>query len=141
MEINPILIVLQVIPFLVVFVGLHFIIFKPMLRLLAEREKSIVQDRQDAERLEGEVHQKMAELEDRLAQAKAAANADRRERREEIRQREEEIIGAARAKADEVVDKAREEIGREAEAARRTLREESEELSRDVASSVLGRAV
>ncbi len=141
MEINPILIGLQVIPFLVVLVGLHFIIFKPMLRLLADREKAIVQDRKDAEELEGEVQQKMTELEERLAQAKAAANADRRERREEIRQREEEILAGARAEAEEMVDKAREEIEREAEAARRTLREESEGLAEDVASSVLGRAL
>lgn len=141
MEINPILIALQVIPFLVVLVGLHFIIFKPMLRLLADREKAIVQDRKDAEKLEGEVQQKMDELEERLAQAKAAANADRRERREEIRQREEEILAEARAEADQMVDQARAEIEREAEAARRTLREESETLARDVATSVLGRAV
>ncbi len=141
MEINPILIALQVIPFLVVLVGLHFIIFKPMLRLLAEREKAIVQDRKDAEVLEGEVQQKMTELEERLAQAKAAANADRRERREEIRQREEEILAEARTRAEAMVDEARVEIEREAEAARRTLREESEGLAKDVASSVLGRAV
>jgi F-type H+-transporting ATPase subunit b len=141
MEINPILIGLQVIPFLVVLVGLHFIIFKPMLRLLAEREKAIVQDRKDAEELEGQVQEKMTELEERLAQAKAAANADRRERREEIRQREEEILTEARNKAEVMVDKARAEIEAEAEAARRTLREESEGLAKDVASSVLGRAV
>lgn len=141
MEINPVLIGLQLIPFLVVLIGLHFIIFKPMLKLLQEREKRIVLDRQDAERMEDDVRGKVDELEAKLADARTQVNAERRQLRDEIKEREEEILGVARAEADQVVDRARQEIEREREAAQRTLREESQALARDAATSVLGRSL
>jgi F-type H+-transporting ATPase subunit b len=141
MEINPVLIAIQLVPFLVVLVGLHFIIFKPMLQILREREKRIVHDRREAEAMQDDVHQKMDELEGRLADARAQANAERRQLREEIRERSEEILGEAREEADRIVDQARAEIGREREAAQRTLAEESETLAREVATSVIGRTV
>ena len=141
MEIDPTLILLQLIPFLVVLVGLYFIILKPMLKLLEEREKSIVLERRDAEDLEQEVDSKLAELDEKLARARSEANAERQKLREEIRQRDEKFIEQARGAADALVDQARAQIAAERDAARKVLRDESETLAKEIASSVLGREV
>ena len=45
MEIDAIMIPLYLLPFLTVMVGLHFLIFKPMLKMLQERERAIEDDR------------------------------------------------------------------------------------------------
>lgn len=141
MEIDPTLILLQLIPFLVVLVGLYFIILKPMLKLLEEREKSIVLERRDAEDLEQEVDSKLAELDEKLARARSEANAERQKLREEIRQRDEKFIEQARGAADVLVGQARVQIAAERDAARKVLRDESETLAKEIASSVLGREV
>ena len=141
MDLDPVLIGLQVIPFLVALVGLHFIIFKPMLRYLERRERSIADDRREAEALQGQVEEKVAELENKLATARAEAASERQRLREQIRAEEQEILDRARERADALVEEARTQIAAEREAARRTLRDETETLARDIAASVLGRAV
>ncbi|MDP7113236.1 MAG: ATP synthase F0 subunit B [Myxococcota bacterium] len=141
MEIDPILIGLQLIPFLIALVGLHFIIYKPMLNYLEEREQSVVQDRAAATGLQEQVQQKVAALEDKLTVARAEANAERARLREQIREEEQTILERARERADAMVAEARAEIAGEREAASRTLRAETEALSRDIARSVLGRPV
>lgn len=141
MEIDPILIVLQLIPFLFVLVGLHFIIFKPMLHLLEEREKNIVKDREVAALEEARVKDQMDELEQKLSRAKAKANEERQALREEIRKGEQEILDRARAQGDVLVTEARSQIETERKAASRALREETDALANEIASSVLGRSV
>ncbi len=141
MEIDPVLIVLQLFPFLAVLVGLHFIIFKPMLRLLEEREKNIVKDREVAALEEARVKEKMDELEEKLARAKAKANEERKTLREEIRRGEQEILDRARAEGDALVADARTQIETERKAASRALREETDALANEIATSVLGRSV
>jgi F-type H+-transporting ATPase subunit b len=141
MEIDPILIGLQLIPFLIALVGLHFIIFKPMLKYLEEREQSVARDRSAATGLQEQVQQKVAALEDKLTVARAEANAERVRLREQIREEEQTILERARERADVMVSEARTEIAAEREAASRTLRAETEALSQAIAKSVLGRPV
>jgi F0F1-type ATP synthase membrane subunit b/b' len=51
------------------------------------------------------------------------------------------MISAERAKAGEMLDKARGEITAASAAARADLRKEAEQLSQDITSKLLGRAV
>lgn len=141
MEIDPTLILLQLIPFLIVLVGLYFIILKPMVNVLEQREKNIENDRRDAEQLEQDVESRLAELDEKLTRARAEANAERQKLREEIREREEAVLVRAHEEADALVAEARERIATERDAARKVLRDESEALAKQVASSVLGREV
>jgi len=141
MEIDPTLILLQLIPFLVVLVGLYYIILKPLLKVIEQREKHAVEDRKEAKFLEQEVEEKLAELDDKLARARSEANAERQKLRDEIHEREEQMLGEARAKADAMLDEARGQIAAERDAARKVLQDESETLAKEIASSVLGREV
>ncbi len=133
------MILLQAIPFVVALVGLHVIIFKPMLAMLAERERNIHGFRKEAELLQDEVSGKLAELEERLAGARAEAGAERNRLRAEAKKAEDEILAAARAKADAALSEARATLESDTAAARTQLEATAAQLSRQIASTVLGR--
>lgn len=135
------LLLLQTIPFLIALVGLHFIIFKPMLAMLAERERNIGGFRKEAELLQEEVATKLEELEGRLAEARVQAAAERGRLRVQATAAEQEIIGAARTKAEAILAEARERIAGERAAAAEQLEAQAVELSRTIAGGVLGREV
>ena len=139
MDISLELIALQTIPFLVVIAGLHLIIFKPMLAMLAEREKNIHGYRKEAELMQEEVTAKMGELEERLAEARVEAMAERSRLRQESLAMEQETLQAARSRAEAFLEEARESLSNERVDATKQLEEAAGVLSQQIASSVLGR--
>lgn len=141
MHIDPILVLLQMVPFLLAVFGLWFIIFKPTLKLLEAREARIVGARKEAEALSARLDAKVAEFEDRLQEANAAAAAERTRLRRETAARENEILGQARTEAERLAQEARTRIQAEAAAGRALLRREADGLARDIAGTVLGREV
>tara|TARA_Y100001968_G_scaffold289925_1_gene293303 strand:- start:141 stop:575 length:435 start_codon:yes stop_codon:yes gene_type:complete len=140
-EISPDLIALQTLPFLVVVAGLYFIIFKPMLAMLAEREKNIHGYRKEAELMQEEVDSKMNELEEKLNEARAEAMAERARLRQESLAMEQETLQQARGRAEAFLEEARSTLDEERAAAAVQLKETAEVLSKQIAGSVLGRAV
>ena len=141
MDISLELMVLQAIPFLAVVAGLHLIIFKPMLAMLAAREKNISGFRHSAELMQEEVNAKLTELEDKLSDARLEAQAERAKLRQEAIAAEQELLKAARSRTDEILTEARKEIEAERETARAQLQSSATELSLRIAGTVLGRKV
>ena len=141
LNIDPQMVVLQMIPFLVATGGLYVIIFKPMLKMLAERERNIDGFRKEAELMQEEVTSKLSELEKQLAAARAEGQAERSKLRQEALDAEKEMLAAARAKSDEIIETARGVIAREKEAARAQLKTSADELSKQIAGTILGREV
>lgn len=135
------MILLQMVPFVVVLVGLYFIIFKPMLTMLSEREKNIHGFRKEAELLQEEVSAKLSELEGRLADARAEASVERARLRSEAQSAEQEILAAARQRADALLEEARKEIATERAAAEAQIEATLGDLSQRIAGRVLGRQV
>jgi len=138
-EVSALMIVLQAIPFVVAVGGLYLIIFKPMLAMLAERERSIHGYAKEAELLQEEVAGKMTELEDRLVEARAEATAERSRMRQEALNAEQETLSAARTRAEGILDEARAELARETDKASAELKATTAGLSLQIASNVLGR--
>jgi F-type H+-transporting ATPase subunit b len=115
------------------------IIFKPMLAMLAEREKNIHGYRKEAELMQEEVTAKMGELEERLAEARVEAMAERSRLRQESLAMEQETLQAARSRAEAFLEEARESLSNERVDATKQLEEAAGVLSQQIASSVLGR--
>ncbi len=135
------LILLQTIPFVLALVGLNALIFRPMLAMLAEREKNIHGFRKEAELLQDELASKMAELDERLAGARADASAERNRLRLESKVAEDAISARARAEADVILTDARARLEADAAAVRAELAGTAAELSQQIAASVLGRSL
>jgi len=139
LNIDPTMVVLQMIPFLVATGGLYLIIFKPMLKMLAERERNISGFRTEAELMQEEVSSKLEELEQQLAAARAEGQAERSKLRQEALAAEKDMLLAARNKTNEMLEAARGVIAKEREAAQAELRSSAEELSGQIAGTILGR--
>ena len=138
---NPSLIALQMVPFLVTLGALYFIIFKPMLDYLDAREQVIASDRAEADRLQSELADKMADYEARLTAARAQVTELRAKLRADAQAAADERLHAAHAQAEEQVAAAVAVIHQERDAARGQLEATARALGSDISARVLGRTV
>jgi len=128
-------------PFLISFLVLQALIFKPFMAYLDERKATSENARKEASELSAEVETRLGELKNRLAQARAEGASLRAVARTSAAKREGEILLAARNKAESKLATAIESITTEKQNASVKLRETTHILSRDIASQVLGRQV
>jgi F-type H+-transporting ATPase subunit b len=141
LNIDPTMVALQMIPFLVATAGLYLIIFKPMLKLLAERERNISGFRKEAELMQEEVDRKLEELEEQLAAARAEGQVERSKLRQAALDAEKDMLASARSRANEMLEAARAVIAKERDQAQAELRNSTDELSRQIAGAILGREI
>ncbi len=140
-EVTLDMVLIQLVPFLVTLVGLHYIIFKPMLAHLADRERNIDGFKREASLLQEEVAGKLSELEAKLSEAKAEAAVERASLRRDSKAAEAAVVSAARESADAVLSEARTGIATEKAAASKELGVTARTLSSSIASTILGRKV
>jgi F-type H+-transporting ATPase subunit b len=134
-------VLLNTVPFLVAIVGMYFIILKPMLNYLLEREEAVRGGHDEAERIETEIKDRMAEYERKLAAARAEVAAYRAEKRAEAQGEYETRVGAAREEAEAQIASALGEISAAREAASAQLKTMSSDIADQVAGQVLGRSL
>jgi len=129
---------MQLANFIVLFIVLNVILFKPIRQVMQEREQGIRSAFGDAktaqERMLDQYNASFAE-----AKQKAATIANALYQQGLDAQRD--MIAAERAKAGEMLDKARAEIAAASAAARNDLKKEAERLSQEITTKLLGRAV
>ena len=127
----------QVINFIVLFVILYFVAYKPVLKMLDDRKARIKESMAQAE----ETKEKAARAE---AEAKAQIDAARKQRETIIAQADDAAEGIreqarSRAKqdAESILAKAKDEIGREVEKTKDELRKEVADISIMAAEKVI----
>jgi len=128
-------------PFLVTLVGLHLILFKPMMNYLTERDSETIGARKAAADLNKEVDGRMDELNAKLKTAKAEAGQIRADARVKATAEGQKIIDAARAEAEKEVGAAVQRVQVERDTASQALKQSAETLSTEIAGQVLGRAL
>lgn len=136
---DPALLFLQVLPFLTTLVALHFILFRPMLAYLDEREEAIDGVKKAARQIQDRVEADRQEWEKRVASARADASQFRATLHDEAAAQRNQIIAQARKSADARVQAACAEVTDAREAARVTLREASRHLAADITAQILNR--
>lgn len=127
--------------FIVLLIALHIILFRPMLRIMEEREQGISSALGDARSAQERMQKLMEEYDTVLAEARQKATATYNEIYQTGLDEQRDMIAAERAKASELLDKGREDIVAAADAARMDLKKEAERISQDISSTLLGRAV
>ena len=83
----------------------------------------------------------MAELETKLAEARAKAMVERSKLYQEALESEKAVLATARGEAEVLLAEARASLDQEQETARAEFQTVATELSRNIASSILGRSV
>ncbi len=138
---NPLVIGLQLIPFLVTLLGLHSLIFKPMLAHIDGRTDAIDGARDRAKKLEAQLEQRTNEYQARLTAARAEMAELRASRRTAALAEADVLVRGARKSAESEVEAALATITSEAAVAREGLMASSHHLARQIAGQVLGRPV
>jgi F-type H+-transporting ATPase subunit b len=138
---NPIIIALQIGPFLVALLGLYYLLFKPVLAHLAGREDAISGAHHRAKELHARLSAQTAELEARLVAARTQIGDMRAARRAQSQREAAAIIAAAKAQAEAHAQRELARVQAEAESARAGLRANTATLAEQVAGRVLGRSI
>ena len=138
---NPLVIGLQVVPFLITILGLYVIIFKPMLAHLEGRENAIEGAQGRARELQEKLTARADEYDAKLTAARIEMTELRAKRRAEALAEADSMVQAARGEADARVEGALETIRTDAAAAREGLKGSSALLAQQISSQVLGRPV
>lgn len=131
----------QLVLFVLLTLILKPVLFDPMLKLFAERERRIDGAKLEARKMDEKSATALSKYEAEMAKARAAAGADRDKIRAEAVKREQEILAAVRASAQQVLDDGKRAIHEEANRARTALRNDAGNMARELASRVLGREV
>lgn len=131
--------VVQVINFLVLMWLLNRILFRPIFKVIEEREGFILTARRDVARLEKKAGARHQEVEAQLARAKKAANAARDEQVSRAREKAKGIMDQATEKGQAHVQEIMAESARQAKQVSQDLLSHSEPLVEAVCAKFLGR--
>jgi F-type H+-transporting ATPase subunit b len=134
-------IVYQMVLFVVLWVILSKILFKPYLGLLEERERKTTGAQHDSADLEHEGARLKSQYEEKIARAQAAAYAAKEAILQDGRQQRETILGQAREQAARTLSQMRQEVAAALEQEKRLAASEVSIVAAEMASKVLGRKV
>ena len=132
---------LQFANFLVLLFLLNLLLYRPLSRIMEERDQTVQGGHQRAKDLENQIEAKMAAYREKLQSAKSKAAEERNALRAAAAEEEARILGDAQAKAADQVKTVRNKVASQAQEARENLRGQAEELATRVASKVLGRSL
>jgi len=133
--------VIQLINFLVLLAVLNVLLYKPIRKVIAERQGKIADAKSRAEGVDQDVQAKMAEYEARLKEMKSGAADERGALVKEAQAEETTILEAARKEAAEALAAIKSRVAQEAADARTILQEQAKVLSVDICEKVLGRSL
>ena len=131
----------QAILFVILWLVLDKLLFRPYLKLLEEREHKTTGAQHDSADLEHEGAQLRAQYQEKIAQAQSAGYAAKDAILQAAREEREKLLGEARQEAGSYLDRIRQEIASAVERERPLARAEATAVAADMVSKVLGRKV
>lgn len=131
----------QVVLFVILWMILNKLLFKPYLHLLEEREQKTTGAQHDSSDLEHEAARLKAQYEERIAKAQASAYAAKDALLQDARQQREKILTQAREEAAKNLDQVRHDVASALEQEKRLAESEVAHVAQDMVSKVLGRSV
>ena len=137
-SINATLIV-QVINFLILVYILNWVLFKPIFKIIGEREERVNNYGSEAERLKTASDEKIASFESQIRETRAANRKLRQEAKKQANAAASEIIDKARVDARRHVIAIREQSSLEAQRVSQELEDYSRSIVQSVFAKVMGR--
>jgi F-type H+-transporting ATPase subunit b len=131
----------QIVNFLILFLALRFLLWKPMLKMLDERKQRIAQGLEDAEQARRERERAQAEYEERIKQAGQEREEILARAAEEGEQAKAEALAQARTQAEQIVAEGKEAVERERQQMLAELRSQVVTLSIAAANKLIGEAL
>lgn len=132
---------IQVFNFLLLVFLLNVVLYKPILKVLDERDRRINGQQAEAKKLQEETQALLAEYNRKLHEAKIDAMNAKNAARSEASEEAGRIIEEARKKADEIVSQVQREIRAGIEQAMKDLEPDVSSMAATMAERILGRKV
>jgi F-type H+-transporting ATPase subunit b len=133
--------VVQLINFLVLIWILNRLLFRPIFRIMQDRQDTVDQARARFRNLKDEVESKSQKIEAELRKARAKASEDGQQIKSEASAQAKELIEASQAKAQEHVASVEAEVQRQAADVRTSLDQYRDAIVEMVTMKVMGRKV
>lgn len=127
--------------FLVTLAGLHFLVFRPILRILARREELTEGNRQKASELQAKTETLLANYENQMKEARQKGISLKSEQTQAGEAKAQEILAQTRGDIEAKLQKQRQQVQGELKEAGLVLRKYSRDLSQEMAEKLLGRKV
>lgn len=131
----------QVLNFLVLMFILNKILYKPILKVLDERDERIVGGREKAKELISESDTILSSYNGKLQVAKIEALGTKNTARKEASDEANVIIAEARGKAEGIISQVQQDMAREIERVKKELEPEVGIMAATIAQQILGRKV
>jgi len=132
---------LQMFNFLLLMFILNKILYKPILKILEEREKKISDGQQEVKDLAAQGNKLVATYNEKLQAAKVEAMASKANARKQAVEQVNAVIQEARGKAEQEILQVRQRVASEIETAKKQLEPELASMAATIAEQVLGRKV
>ena len=132
---------LQAVPTVLIILLFYFILrglfFKPLLKVMAERDARTVGAQKDAELAQSAAAEKDKQYQDALKHARAQVYTEQEAARKKLLDERTELIKEARTAAAAQVDSAKERIAKEMASARREIEATVAQLSAEIVQRIL----
>lgn len=139
--IDPALLISQVVNFLILFLVLRFLLYKPILGMLQGRREKIKADLEAADEARRQAAEAKQEYDRQLAQVEEERRAALAKAMEEAEREKEKILREARAEAQEILAKTRSEVEYQRQQAMVEMQGQVAELAIAAASKVIGQSL
>ncbi len=127
--------------FVLLFLLLRWLVFRPLMRVFDARDKAILGVREDAKAAKERAEQASVELEEKLEHVRREVAQEREKLRAEGLAFERELLEKVRNETQASLNEAEMRLVAEKERTRLALQEDLPKLAEDIASKVLGRQV
>lgn len=131
----------QIVLFVVLWLIVSRVLFRPYLKLLEERERKTTGAEHDSVDLEHEAARLRAQYEEQIAQAQAAGYAAKEAIVQQGRLQKEKLVSQAREEASKTLERVRQEVAGEVQKEGQLAAAEARAIAREMVSKVLGRKV
>ncbi len=130
---------LQFVNFIILLIILNKMLYRPLMKVLAERREAIDGSHARAKDLEEGIEEKMQRYQQQLSDAKKVANEERNKLKKAAGEEEAVLLAEANGKASVRLQAIKAKVADEASDASKTLKSEAETLAGQIATKVLGR--
>jgi len=134
-------VVYQIVIFLLLWIILSKLLFRPYLNLLDQRERRTTGAQHDSTDLEHEGARLRAQYEEKIAQAQAAGYAAKDAILQEARQQREKVLTQVREDTMRMLEEVRRELASQVQRERQVVADEVRTIAQEMASKILGRNV
>ncbi len=134
-------VVYQIVIFLLLWIILSKLLFRPYLNLLDQRERRTTGAQHDSTDLEHEGARLRAQYEEKIAQAQAAGYAAKDAILQEARQQREKVLTQVREDTMRMLEEVRRELASQVQRERQVVADEVRTIAQEMANKILGRNV